>query len=64
MSVFRFYKVICIIMIINAVSWAGTYSGGRGTEVDPYKISTPEDWQELTASTDDLSANFIFDRQY
>jgi hypothetical protein len=35
------------------------YSGGTGTAVDPYKISTVVDWQELTITDSDWDKNFI-----
>jgi hypothetical protein len=35
------------------------YSGGSGTEADPYKISTVADWQELMNTTVDWDKCFI-----
>jgi hypothetical protein len=35
------------------------YSGGAGTETDPYLISTTIDWQTLTDSSTDWNKNFI-----
>lgn len=45
--------------VFSAVIFAGTYSGGAGTEADPYRISTAADWLELTASPADWRAWFI-----
>lgn len=37
---------------------AGTYSGGSGTEEDPYRISTPADWQEFMTTPQDWDKHF------
>lgn len=56
-------RTIWIVTIIAAsivsTSFAGTYSGGSGTETDPYQIGTVADWQELMADSNDWDANFI-----
>jgi hypothetical protein len=51
--------VILTLIILANVSFAGTYSGGFGTEAEPYQIGTVSDWQELMATSDDWDANFI-----
>jgi hypothetical protein len=51
--------VILTVIILTGVSFAGTYSGGSGTETDPYQIGTVADWQELMADSNDWNANFI-----
>ena len=51
--------VILTVIILANVSFAGTYSGGFGTETDPYRIGTVADWQELMADSNDWDANFI-----
>jgi len=38
---------------------AGTYSGGSGTEVDPYQIANLNDLQEINQSTADWNSYFI-----
>jgi len=35
------------------------YSGGSGTEADPYQISIISDWQQLMDSNDDWGKHFI-----
>ena len=35
------------------------YSGGNGTEVDPYQIATKQDLLDLGANTDDYDKHFI-----
>ena len=51
--------VILTVLILSAVSFAGTYSGGGGVEDNPYQISRVEDWQELMATPDDWGSSFI-----
>jgi hypothetical protein len=51
--------VILTVLILTDISFAGTYSGGFGTEADPYQIGTVSDWQELMADSNDWDANFI-----
>ena len=44
---------------LSLTAFAGTYSGGLGTQANPYRISTAADWQELTSTPDDWRAEFI-----
>ena len=44
---------------LSLTAFAGTYSGGLGTQANPYRISTAADWQELTSTPDDWHAEFI-----
>jgi GLUG motif-containing protein len=37
----------------------GPYSGGSGTETDPYQISTVADWQELMSTPADWGSYFL-----
>ncbi len=37
----------------------GTYSGGSGTQADPFKIRTIADWRELTVTPGDWDACFV-----
>ena len=37
----------------------GAYSGGSGTSGDPYRISTADDWTELTSASADWDKYFI-----
>jgi len=58
------YKAYCYlfaagIMLLSVMTFAGAYSGGLGTETNPYQISTTDDWQELTNSPADWNACFI-----
>ncbi len=46
------------VLAISAMSAAGTYSGGSGTEADPYQISTPADWLEFVDNTKDGSVSW------
>jgi hypothetical protein len=59
MNGFRRDVVILAVIILTGVSFAGTYSGGFGTQTDPYQIGTVADWQELMADSNDWDANFV-----
>ena len=48
-----------ILILTNCIVYAGLYSGGEGTEIDPYVILTPEDLVELSNTTDDWDKHFI-----
>jgi hypothetical protein len=50
--------VLASISSLSSVSIAGTYSGGSGTEADPYKIATPADMNTLGATSADWSKCF------
>lgn len=50
------------IMLLSVMSFAGVYSGGLGTETDPYQISAVGDWQELASTPADWDAWFILTR--
>lgn len=39
--------------------WEPRYSAGQGTSDDPYQISSPGDWQELTTIPGDWDKHFI-----
>jgi hypothetical protein len=51
--------IFCAFFTFAAMACAGTYSGGSGTSMNPYKISTVADWQELIATSADWSKRFI-----
>ena len=51
MKSFHFFCAVCIFVAISTMVRAGTYSGGDGSEANPYQIATPEDWVELTSSS-------------
>lgn len=49
--------------ILGVLFWAGLagagiYSGGDGTESNPYQISTPADWQVLMSTPSDWDKHF------
>ena len=53
-------KIICaFLFFISGSTWAGTYSGGSGTDDDPFQISCIEDWYELIDNPDDWVKQFI-----
>jgi hypothetical protein len=37
----------------------GKYSGGSGTEAEPYRISVVSDWQELMVTPADWASHFV-----
>lgn len=53
--------ILTCLAFISAisVSFAGTYSGGSGTEGDPYRISTLEDLIEIRTSGDYSQSKFF-----
>ncbi|MCF7958614.1 MAG: hypothetical protein K9M57_09230 [Phycisphaerae bacterium] len=57
----RLFLLTTIVCLIAEVSWAGTgtYSGGKGTEAEPYDIGSPADLLELAGTTGDYSEHFI-----
>lgn len=53
-------KVVLIATaILSASAEALAYSGGGGTETDPYKIGNATDWMQLSAETEDWNKHFI-----
>ena len=52
-----------IIVLIAVCGWAlsaqAKYSGGSGTEAEPYRISAAPDWQELMATPADWDSHFV-----
>ena len=51
--------IILTVLILANVSFAGTYSGGDGSESQPYQIGNPGNWQELMTTPADWSSSFI-----
>jgi len=50
----------CLMLIVfPAIAFAGTYSGGSGTQAKPYRISAVPDWQELMATPADWDSHFV-----
>jgi len=48
-----------LFTFLPAIASAGTYSGGSGTEAEPFRISAVPDWQELMASPADWASHFV-----
>jgi hypothetical protein len=55
----RLVFAVIIGSLLASPVLAATYSGGSGAEADPYKISTPNDWQQLIATSSDWDKHFI-----
>ena len=51
--------VFCWGLSLSALTQAGTYSGGGGTEANPYQISAVNDWMELIGTSADWKKHFI-----
>ncbi len=51
--------IIGLVMLFSGVTTAQKYSGGTGTQADPYQIGTADDWQELTGTSADWGSHFI-----
>jgi hypothetical protein len=50
----------CLIaLVLPSAVQAAKYSGGAGTDVDPYVISTPADWRTLIATQNDWDKDFV-----
>ena len=52
-------SIIAIVLILSAVSFGATYSGGSGTQVDPYKISSFNNWKTLMTTSADWDKQFL-----
>jgi len=53
------FLVWLTITIFTSAAWAGSYSGGSGTEADPYQISTAEDMQAIGPNEADWDKHFL-----
>jgi len=51
--------IIGLVMLFSGVTTAQKYSGGAGTEADPYQISTADDWQEMSDNITDWDKHFV-----
>jgi len=51
--------VVIVCLSLCPLSSALAYSGGSGTEVDPYQISTVSDWNSLMNTSADWNKRFI-----
>lgn len=51
--------IIIITMFLTTASAFAQYSGGSGTETDPWQIACPNDLLYLAAHTEDYGAHFI-----
>ena len=51
--------LLVAVLSLSAVSFAGTYSGGSGSEALPYLIGNSGDWQELMTTSDDWDEHFV-----
>ena len=48
-----------LLAVLPAIASAGTYSGGSGTQAEPFRISAVSDWQELMATPADWASQFV-----
>ncbi len=60
--------IFALLWVMLVVFWGvgpvgsalgGTYSGGSGTEADPYRIATPADMNEIGANRNDWGTHFV-----
>ncbi len=59
MNRFKLFSLLLLLTLaISNTLLAGTYSGGTGTDTDPYQIATADDLIELGNTTDDYSCYF------
>ena len=52
-------RLVFLIFCLCELAYAGTYSGGSGTEESPYLIGNAGDWVELIETNSDWGANII-----
>jgi hypothetical protein len=52
---------VSLVMMVSLVGgvWAGTYSGGTGEPNDPYRISTPNDLNDIGNHVEDWVSHFV-----
>jgi len=50
-----------LLIVLPAIASAGTYSGGSGEPNDPFRISTPEDLNDIGNHEDHWDKHFILD---
>jgi hypothetical protein len=48
-----------LLTFLPAIATADSYSGGSGTQAEPYRISSVSDWQELMATPADWASHFV-----
>jgi hypothetical protein len=53
------FAIVVGSLCLNQVCLGGTYSGGAGTQEDPYQISSVGDWQELIGASGDWDKCFV-----
>ncbi len=53
------FLVLLMVAALAGSTSAGTYSGGSGTESDPYRISTAEDMQAIGANPEGWDKQFL-----
>ncbi len=58
LSMNRIVFAVIITVVLSGTSW-GKYSGGSGTEDDPYQIGTTNDWINLKYSSEDWNKYII-----
>ncbi len=54
----RFGFIVVYVAVLAGLGW-GQYSGGMGTEGDPFRIGTVADWIALGENTGDYDKHFI-----
>ncbi len=55
----NFYLSVLVISVLMSSAEAAHYSGGSGTETDPYQIVDTADWTTFSTSTADWNKHFI-----
>lgn len=53
-----FLGVWAMVICVSSTG-ASAYSGGSGTEADPYRIAVVDDWATLSATTTDWNKHFV-----
>ncbi len=59
-DIFKGWGLFLVVLAVTGLpALAGTYSGGAGTEADPYRISTPADMNAIGANDGDWGKHFV-----
>ncbi len=59
-DIFKGWGIFVVLLAVMGLpALAGTYSGGSGTETDPYLISTAEDMQSIGVNPADWGKHFL-----
>ena len=50
---------VASVIVLTAGTWAAAYSGGNGTQADPWHIGSTADWEQLMDTPADWGKHFV-----